>query len=123
MMRRSSLKAKSGLKRKTVVAKTRKLPRRTKRFVCPEHLEYVRLQPCCVINDTCIYMIRQHPHHSKTRGSGGGDETVVPLCSYHHRLVHDLGRHTFERRYNVDLRTIAETLWKSSPAHIKDQPS
>lgn len=43
------------------------------------------------------------PHHVRSRGAGGRDEHTVPLCEEHHHEFHDIGRHSFDKRYGVDL--------------------
>ena len=52
-------------------------------------------------------------HHVKTRGSGGGDGTIVPLCFEHHvgeSGVHPLGVKTFRRKHGIDLPAYAVAL-------------
>jgi hypothetical protein len=58
-----------------------------------------------------------HAHHVTTRGAGGGDEQIVPLCAIHHEEGHRSGWETFERRYNVDLAQMAADLWRSDVYH------
>lgn len=52
-------------------------------------------------------------HHVTTRGAGGGDEQLAPLCSLAHQLIHD------GCGFNVDLAKIAADLWKASPHRQK----
>lgn len=40
-------------------------------------------------------------------GSKGPDSSCVPLCAWHHRLQHAIGRNAFERRFGIDLRNLA----------------
>lgn len=56
-------------------------------------------------------------HHIETGGTGyKADYTkIIPLCSQHHRFLHDIGRESFEARYGFKLETLAaetERLWK-----------
>jgi hypothetical protein len=83
---------------------------------CPEHLAWIRHQPCCV--DGCSG--RAVPHHVRTGSSGGmgmkpSDDKTVPLCAAHHAEFHRLGVHTFEDMYDVDLRQIAARFAAASP--------
>lgn len=41
------------------------------------------------------------PHHFRTRGSGGSDESfnLMYLCRGHHSEIHRLGRSTFVEKY------------------------
>ena len=56
---------------------------------------------------------KRHPieaAHVRSRGAGGGDEQLVPLCSKHHREAHRIGHKSFEKRHRLDLATIAKRL-------------
>lgn len=48
--------------------------------------------------------------HVLSRGAGGTDRDCAPLCHLHHRLQHQVGIETFQRRFNVDLRLVADEL-------------
>ena len=44
------------------------------------------------------------PHHAQEKGDGkmGGktsDRNCVPLCPFHHRQYHDIGRDSFHRKH------------------------
>lgn len=45
------------------------------------------------------------------------DKWTVPLCNQHHQEGHLAGWKTFEEKYGVDLRAVAETYASISP-HI-----
>lgn len=81
--------------------------RKTVRVRSPRHLARIRTLRCCV-----PYCPGQpiEAHHVRI-GAGVGikpsDDAVTPLCQFHHRQLHDTGRHTFEGRYAVDLSAIA----------------
>lgn len=50
--------------------------------------------------------------HVKTRGSGGTDlGNLINLCTLHHTQRHTMGRHSFEKKYGVDLAQIAADLF------------
>jgi len=52
--------------------------------------------------------------HVKSRGAGGGARNnVVGLCTTHHRLQHQAGIETFQKRLRVDLQAEAEKMTKS----------
>lgn len=95
---------------------------------CPGHLKWVRGHECMCLGkmehiivgddymvtpDRCVGRIEAH--HSTTRGAGGGDETAVPLCAWHHASGHKMGWTTFQQRFGVDLASTAADLWKRSP--------
>lgn len=61
---------------------------------------------CCA----CGARPPSHPHHVRSRGAGGLDKDVVPLCWLCHRAVHDHGTRFLEERYEVDLEDEAEKL-------------
>jgi mitochondrial fission protein ELM1 len=50
-----------------------------------KNLAAIRKLPCRL----CGALPPSHAHHVKSRGSGGSDRNVVPLCWRHHREVHD----------------------------------
>ena len=75
--------------------------------------DWIKALPCCV--PRCGNS-GSEPHHAKTRGAGGTSADLVPLCTIHHQLIHDVGVDTFKFRYDVDPREVAEhyeRLWKS----------
>ena len=52
----------------------------------------------------------EHPHHCRSRGSGGDDEWInlLALCTTHHTEVHQMGRKTFaERNPQIALKLAA----------------
>jgi hypothetical protein len=59
-------------------------------------------------------------HAVKTRGAGGDNKTLVPLCADHEEQWHWMGRDTFATTFNVDLSAVAEMyeadwqLWQST---------
>lgn len=83
------------------------------------HKKFVRGFMCAVANrgDDCFG--KMHAHHVTTRGAGGGDEQVVPLCAKHHDEIHTRGQNTFAAAYKVDLEKLAKQLWKASSHRIK----
>ena len=51
--------------------------------------------PRCEISDCRSWSA--HPHHIRTRGAGGDDESVnlMGLCTMHHTQIHQIGSETF----------------------------
>jgi len=66
----------------------------------PEYLAYVRSKPCWVCQNA-----PSEPHHTQRGGTGlkGSDFSVVPLCRACHGEVHQIGRNTFENKYDIHL--------------------
>ena len=71
--------------------------KKTIREINTDYLEYIRSLPCLI----CNKQPPSHPHHTKTRGSGGSDLTTIPLCFKHHREVHIIGKKTFQKKYDI----------------------
>jgi hypothetical protein len=75
--------------------------------------DYVRGFPCDVrakAGHVCVGPI--DPHHVRTRGAGGFDaENLVALCRFAHSELHQIGRHSFARKYGVDLPAVAAGRW------------
>ncbi len=68
------------------------------------HRQFVRRHACSVpgCSDGPIEFA-----HAKSRGAGGHDSQGVSLCLVHHREQHDIGIETFQKKYRIDLFTIA----------------
>ncbi len=99
--------------------------RQSTRIDCPGHLKWVRGFACAVgctkfgIVPNCLAPI--DAHHTTTRGAGGGDDTVIPLCRYHHSLLDSPGwsQKRLEEACGVDFKQLAADLWRRSPHRIK----
>ncbi len=89
--------------------------REESRVSCRPHLQWVRGFPCLVNNADCWEKI--DAHHVRTRGAGGGDEQVVPLCRFHHGQLDSPGwsQKKFQEHYKLDMATTAADLWERSP--------
>ena len=123
------------------IVKPRRRPRmnlrQSDRVECRGHLQWVSGRNCCVKNADfgpgaiACSLGRVDPHHVKTRGAGGGDEQVVPLCRAHHIQLDApwCGPKSFEAIYKVNLAQLAADYWqldsyhrlKYEAAHPKDQ--
>lgn len=110
----------------------RRLPQRRKRpkmgvrqpdrVDCPNHLKFVRGFACvCAGHQRFKCEGRMEAHHQVTRGAGGGDEQVVPICAFHHALLDSPGwsQKRLEAECGVDFEKVAEGLWRVSPAGIR----
>lgn len=101
-MKRTPLKRKTRLRRQN--------PERAKRRKAEQfgpQSRLARLMLCVV--PTCSRTPCQAAH-GLSRGAGGKDCDVAPLCSKHHREQHDVGIETFQARRNVNLRLVADEL-------------
>ena len=74
------------------------------------HREFVRAVGCLLARSGCAYTVEVH--HVKSRAAGGTYRDLVPLCLYHHRSVHDMGRDTFAARHDIDLAAEAAHLFE-----------
>jgi hypothetical protein len=97
------------------------------RVICPGHCKVVRTKYQCAIagrtqktsGEVHECYGRIDPHHVSSRGAGGGDHQVAPLC----RKAHDLGESPnwswlrFKAEYGVDLEKMAEQLWLADAYH------
>jgi hypothetical protein len=117
---RSGRLAPTAVSRRTRLARTRLRARapKAKRWIVARtdlaYRDYVRGFPCDVrgvAGHVCVGPI--DPHHVKTRGSGGGDEAnLTALCRAAHTELHQIGRHSFARKYGVKLVEIAMQRWQ-----------
>jgi len=92
------------------------LRQRRKPIRCPEHLGWIRRQPCSVLD--CRN--QSVPHHVRNGGDGGmgvkpSDSWAVPICQVHHSELHRIGHRSFEKKHGLDLRAIALTFAAGSP--------
>ncbi len=89
---------------------------------CPAHLKWIEGLPCLI--RTGGHFGRIDAHHEKRgsqRGMGGDkpDDEAVPLCRRHHDQRHTKGPWWFRAKHGIDLRAVAKTLWRDSPAGVK----
>lgn len=89
----------------------------TKRLSSPTHLKRVRLLPCLVCgspNTEAHHLLR-----GVVRGMGrrADDSKVIPLCSRHHRDLHQDGNETvyLAKRGILNPVRIADELFEASP--------
>lgn len=91
------------------------------------HLKWIRGHECSTRAPVCMGFAIEAAH-VRTGTDGGlsvkpSDCWTIPLCRHHHEQQHKLGEASFERLYGIDMRKIAEQLWKLSPhRHKSEQP-
>ena len=69
------------------------------RVADPDYLEWIRQMPC-MVGYRCQGTVV--PHHLESRGAGGSDHYVIPLCGLHHAEIHMIGERTMGDRYLVN---------------------
>ena len=96
-----------------------------KRYKNREHLMWVKTLPCLINSQDCEGVTAAHhllKPYDGSRGMGmkANDRNVIPLCQYHHTLLHDTLGAEFSLflRYGLSELTgmiVAEKLWIKSP--------
>lgn len=65
------------------------------------YMSWVRMTQPCLISKQLF----ADCHHVKSRGAGGKErENIVPLKHKFHMELHNIGRHTFAKKYGIDLK-------------------
>lgn len=93
----------------------------------PPHIKWIEGLPCAVHGPSCEGRVLAH--HVRTAANSGtgmkpSDAETVPVCGGwngkggHHAEGHQKGWITFERKYNVDLLSLARRLAAASP-HVR----
>ena len=79
------------------------LPIRDKKYI-----KFIREFSCVV----CQAPPPSDPHHSETggRGTKASDTTCIPLCHRHHFQVHQVGKQSFAKMYDIDYYYTTERL-------------
>lgn len=84
---------------------------------CPAHRAWVRRHHCCVPG--CLARPIECAHVRRDTDGGialkPSDRWTISLCRDHHGEQHRVGEATFEKRYGVDLRQLAEAFARRSP--------
>lgn len=115
-MKRTPLTRGGPLKRTTALRKRGRKGSRFPHRRDPAYCAWIRTHDCLIGRDCAG---RVECAHVKTRGAGGMDvANTVPLCTRHHREQHSHGIRTFERKYRVDLVTVALVFGTRQPAEI-----
>ena len=67
-----------------------------------KYKEFIRSKPCCV----CGWgeYAKCEPHHVYAGGMGMkcSDLKTIPLCTFHHSLLHSTGKKTFANMFNLN---------------------
>ena len=84
---------------------------------CPAHRAWIRRHHCCVAGCLAITIECAHVRSGTDGGVGlkPSDRWTVSLCSAHHAEQHRIGERRFERRYGIDLRSLAAAFASRSP--------
>lgn len=87
-----------------------------------EYREHVRQMACVILR--CQTGLKVQAAHVRTRATGTGDEgNIVPLCAGHHAEQHHIGIRSFEKRYRVNLKAIADLLWLKYEQDVIGRPT
>ncbi len=105
--------------------KKRTKPRRVKAIKCRPHINWILENWKCLLYSRVSKLSGVphmcegplDPHHTPTRGAGGGDDNVVPLCRKAHAMIDSPGNSekSVQAMYGVDFRETAAKLWDISP--------
>ncbi len=91
---------------------------------CPGHLKWVRGFACSVMglgDHVCSPDIEAAHVRIGTDGGTGmkpSDCYTIPLCSEAHQEQHMIGEQSFEAKYKISMRKIADNIWLVSPHGI-----
>jgi hypothetical protein len=105
----------------------RRIPKpakRASRWRSQAHCSFVRSHECCVPD--CGGRPIEVAHVRRGSGAGVGqkpdDWNTLSLCRDCHREQHRVGEQTFEKRFGVDMRAVADEFAAKSPraAQIRD---
>ncbi len=84
---------------------------------CPAHRKWVRGHACSVPGCESRPIECAHVREGTDGGVGmkPSDRWTISLCRDHHAEQHRIGEGAFERRYKIDLVSIAEEFGRRSP--------
>lgn len=85
---------------------------------CAAHLTWIRTFNCLLHGFECSGKIEAAHVRTGTDGAMSvkpSDTWSIPLCSYHHKLQHDIGESAFEKRFKIDMKMSARHLASKSP--------
>lgn len=97
------------------------------RVICPGHCKVVRTKYQClaagkvsaVTNEPHVCEGRIDPHHARTRGAGGDDTRVVPLCRRLHNRLDSPGHSqaSVEKEFGLNMLASGAALWQADTYH------
>lgn len=113
-------------KAQTKKIRPRTKPRRQKAIRCRPHVDWVIGGDwrCILAGKVSKITGKPHvccgrldPHHSPTRGAGGGDNNISPICRAGHDLLDswDRSEQSVEEEYGVSFGETGDSLWEASP--------
>lgn len=90
-----------------------------------QHLKFVGSFPCVIKIGTENCNNKSVAHHltfcgGQGKGTKESDSKTIPICHYHHRMLHDIGEIEFWEQVGIPLKTIeayANKLWSKSNGH------
>ena len=92
-----------------------------KKIRSKEHLVYIRSLPCIIhdIDDRCNGqpVVAHHLTYISDKGGMGlktGDNWVLPMCFFHHSVLHNMGEKTFWKTWQIDAEEEARRLWEEN---------
>ncbi|MEO6114163.1 MAG: putative HNHc nuclease [Sphingomicrobium sp.] len=95
-------------------------PRNSQRD-CPAYRAWVRRHRCCVVG--CLARPIECAHVRAGTDGGVGlkpsDRWTISLCAGHHAEQHLLGHASFEQKYCLDLKALAQAFARASPHRLK----
>lgn len=80
--------------------------KKARRELDPDYVRWIHSYACVVCGSHPV-----HAHHATSRGAGGSDRTVVPLCFTHHTGdlgIHLLGQIHFQAKFRIDLDALVQ---------------
>ena len=85
-----------------------------------ERVEWVKAQPCWICAKT-----PSENAHCRTGGTGRKADAcyILPLCSFHHSVLHGKGKRSFEECYLIDLdygAAITDARWEQYSASLQE---
>jgi hypothetical protein len=81
------------------------------KYGSPARARWITEQPCLV----CRRLPSENAHtESGGMGMKAGPETIAPVCSEHHRELHQHGIKTFEAKYAHELLGHSLALWAAT---------
>lgn len=110
LCRKSPMRSRKPLARKTALAKANK-KRRAKAYreAFGRQAQLCWSMPCTVCVELGIpQRARTEAHHEPPRSVGGRDGDTLPLCADHHRRRHDKGAPSFWAEYGIDYQRVIE---------------
>lgn len=81
-----------------------KKKKKVTREIDESYVKWIHSYACIVCGSWPV-----HAHHAVSRGAGGSDRSVVPLCFTHHtgdQGIHLLGKIHFQAQFRVDLEAL-----------------